>query len=388
MGAMKVIAAACVLLLTGCATVRPPEPTAVSNGMLVVQAKVRGAVVSFTSDLPDRATIEQLDADGQPVPGRTVRSSLGREGRVYFLDLPPGRYSLTSFSFPARGARYEVELSSAVMRKSAVDLRPGAAAYLGSVLLDGRFPDFDVAVERALPVLGHWLTPFLSRPVIPRDTDLRAHEIGPLAEQLALHDARKDLAGMQWLLAVENRLRELGAPEAAATSGGLRNREIPLTEDRFFSWRDTLKWGPPLHASSGLAWKRPGGEARVAVFFTSATAPGFAGYDEAVRQLRAAADNLEDPAAVYEVRVGTRTGQGARLTTHTYKEGSLVGSEERVTVTETVLVPDPYGVYTARLRAPRDEFQKVLPAFHEFLIQLVLGQPVKAAPKQELTLPL
>ncbi len=385
---MRLIAAAALLVLAGCATVRPPEPTSVSHGMLIAEARVRGAVLSFTSDLPDRATIEQLDADGVPVPGREIRSSLGREGRIYFLDLPPGRYALSSFSFPARGARYEVELSSAAMRKSPVDLRPGAAAFLGSVVLDGRFPDFDVAVERALPVIAHWLTPFLPRPVIPRDTDLRGQELGPLAEQLLLHDARKDLAGMQWLLAVENRLRELGAPEPVATAGGLRNREIPLTEDRFFSWRDTLKWGAPLRAPTGLAWRRPGGEARVAVFFTSATAPGFAGYDEAVRQMRSAADNLEDPAAVYEVRVGTRTGQGARRTAHEYKEGSLVGSEESVTVTETVLVPDPNGVYTARLRAPRGEFEKVLPAFREFLIQLVLGQPVKAPPKQELTLPL
>lgn len=385
---MRHFAAAVILGLAGCATVRTPEPTAVSHGVLVVQAKVRGAVIPFAADLPDRAVVEQLDADGLPVPGKVAVSSFGRGGRMYVLDMPPGRYALSSFSFPARGSRYEVVLSSAAMRKAVVELRPGKIAFLGSLLLDARYPDFDVAVERALTVVGHWLTPFLSRPVIPRDADLRTHDLGPMAEQTVLYDSRRDLAGTQWQLAAENRLRELGAPEPAATAGGLRNREIPLKEERFFSWRDTLKWGAPSRSLTGLAWKQPDGEARVAVFFTSADAPGFSGYDEAVRQMRDAADDLEDPAAVYTVRVGTRTGLGARMTSRRYKQGTLVGSEETVSLTETVLVAYPTGMFTARLRAPREAFSKILPVFREFLLQLVLGPPVKAAPPQEAILPL
>ncbi|MDE2142784.1 MAG: hypothetical protein KGJ84_10265 [Elusimicrobia bacterium] len=385
---MRSLVAAILLLSAGCATLGPPEPTSVSHGLLVMQGKVRGAVIPFTSDLPDRALIEQLDDNGEPIPGRVLTSNLAREGRVYFLDLPAGRYALTELSFRARGSRYEVILSSAVMRKAVVELRPGKAAFLGSLLLDGRYPDFDVAVERALAVVVHWATFFLPRPVIPRDADLRAHDQGPMAEQTVLFDARKDLDGMQWLLPVENRLRELGAPEPAAMSGTLRPRRIPLQDERYFSWRDTLKWGPPQRAEPGLAWRRPGGEARIAVFFTSSTAPGFEGFDAAVRQMRADADHLDDPAAVYEVRVGTRTGLGARLTTHRYTPGTLVGSEERVTVTETVLVRDPMGMFTARLRAPHDEFAKVLPAFREFLLQLSLGPRVKAPPKEDPILPL
>jgi hypothetical protein len=387
MGAMRLIAAAAFLLLSACATTRPPEPTSVSHGLLMTQARIRGAVLPFTSDLPDRAVVEQIDPEGAPVPGKIAYSSLAREGRVYFLDLPPGRYALSSFSFTARGARYEVTLSSASMRKNVVELRPGKAAFLGALILEGRYPDFDVAVERALVVVAHWLTPFLSRPVVDRDTDLRAHELDAAAEKAALFAARRDLSGMQWQLAVENRLRELGAPEPAATAGGLRNKEIPLREEAWFSWRDTLKWGEPARAPEGLAWRRPDGEARVAVFFTSASARGFAGYDEAVRQMRTAADGIDDPAAVYEVRVGSRTGLGARLTAHRYKEGTLLGSEETVTVTETILISDVSGLFTARLRAPRAEFPKVLPVFREFLLQLSLGPPVKAAPKAELTLP-
>jgi hypothetical protein len=125
----------------------------------------------------------------------------------------------------------------------------------------------------------------------------------------------------------------------------------------------------------------------VAVFFTSATAPGFAGYAEAVRQMRAESSGLEDTAALYEVRVGTRTGQAARSTAYRYPEGTLVGSEVAVTMTENVLVGDSGGMFTARLRAPKAEFEKVLPAFREFLLQLVLGPPPPVAPSSEPVLP-
>ena len=379
-------AAAALLLLAGCATLRPAEPTALNHGLLIVRARVRGALIPFTSDAADSAAVEQLDADGNPVPGKVAVSGYARSGNVYFLDLPRGRYALTSVSFHARGARYEVELSSAVMRRDAVDLIPGSAAFLGAVTLDGRFPDFDVAVERALDLPPRWLTPFLRWTAIERDADMRSFDASSAAERSALHAARADLAGTQWQAFVEGRLRATGAPEAAATAG-LLSRELPLKQERFFAWRDTLKWGAPVRTSAGAAWRRPGGEARAAVFFTSATAKGFSGYDEAVRQMRAAAGGMTDSAALYEVLVGTRTGRASRQTSYGYPKETLVGSEVAVTVTETALIADPAGMFTARLRAPRDEFEKVLPAYREFLLQLVLGPPAPAAPSSERELP-
>lgn len=387
---MRVSAAAAswLLLFTGCATVRPPvTATAVDHGMLVVQATVRGAVIPFTSDEPDQGSVDQLDADGYPIPGKAAVSGVAHEGSLYFLDLPPGRYSLARLSFKSRLARYEVELSSAAMRRQSVALKPGRAAFLGSLTLDGRFPDFDVAVERATEVIFHWVTPFLRRPLIPRDADLRAHELDPKTERRVLLAAREPLAGTQWRAMVDARLREIGAPEPAATTGTIRTREIPLKESVFFSWRDTLDWGEPARVKTGLAWKRPGGEARVAVFFTTATTPGFIGYEEAVRQMRSANDALVDPAALYEVRVGTHTGVASRMTSHAYPEGTLVGSEEKTFVTETVLVNTGAGMFTARLRAPAAEYAKVEPAFRQFLVQMVLGPPVREQPKQEYFLP-
>jgi len=381
---MRVFAAAALLLLAGCAGVRP-EPAGLSQGMLLMQARVRGAIIPFTSDRADSAAIEQIDEHGNPLPGKVAVSGWSSGGVVYFFNLPRGRYALRSISFAARGARYEVILSSAVLRRDAVDLPAGEVAFLGSMTMDGRFPDFDVAVERALDLGMHAATPFLGWKPIERDADLRELDKGVDAETNALHTAREDLAGTQWEPFVAARLRALGAPEPAATAG-LRGREVPLKKETFFSWRDTLKWGEPARAPMGLAWRRPGGEAKIAVFFTSATAEGFQGYDEAVRQMRAAASGLQDSSS-YSVQVGTRAAAAARITSFRYPEEKLVGSEVAVTVTETALVADPNGMFTARLRAPRGEFEKVLPAYREFLLQLVLGPPVAVVPPSEPVLP-
>ena len=48
-------------------------------------------------------------------------------------------------------------------------------------------------------------------------------------------------------------------------------------------------------------------------------------------------------------------------------------NDSAIAVIENVLLQDPAGMYTARLRAAKGEFEKVLPAFREFLLQLVLG---------------
>ena len=113
----RVMAAAGLLFLSGCAGLPPREPTTLSNGMLVARARVRGALLGFTSDLADSATLEQLGPHGEPVPGKEAVAGVLDEGQVYFLDLPPGRYALTSVSFRARGVRYRVQIPPAVWRK-------------------------------------------------------------------------------------------------------------------------------------------------------------------------------------------------------------------------------------------------------------------------------
>ncbi len=365
----------------------PIEPTHVDHGLLIAQVKIHGALLPFLTDEPNDGVIAQVDSNGDLIPGKTTPAATSNEGALYFLDLPPGRYLLQRVSFFARGARYEVELSSASMRRYTIDLGAGKVAFLGEIELDGRFPDFDIAVEHALSIGAHWLTPFLRRPRIVREVDIRSHMIGLIPERQALIRARKDLAGSQWTRIIHEHSREIGAPEPVPREGALFTRELPRHDEEFFSWRDTLKWGRPARARGGLSWRHPGGEARIAVFFTTANALGFVGYQEAIREMRAAANSLEDSASLYEVRVGTLTGLASHLTSHFYPEGTLTGSELKTIVTETVLVDRSVGMYTARLRAPSGEFEKTLPHFREFLLQLTLARPAKGAAPVDYVLP-
>lgn len=375
--------------LAACATAPPPHPSALDQGLLIARVEVYGGLFGRSISRADSAQIIGLDAAGVPDPAQRAQSGFAANGCVIFFGLPAGRYVLREASFRSRGARYQVRFPRDTEVRRAVVLRPGAAAYLGTHGLNSVMAAGGVRLAHAVRIVAHWLTPFLKRPLLPRDAETRGFEAGPDSEAKALHAVRGALAGTQWRRVVDARLRELSAPEPAKMSGALLPREVPLREEPFLSWRDTLKWGEPRRAAAGLAWRRPGGSAQIAVFFTTASAPGFAGWDAAVSELRnSAAASIEDRGGVYEVRVATRTGLAARATKYRYPDGVLVGSETAVVVTETTMVPDGYGLYTARLRAPRGEFDAALPAYREFLLQLVLGPPKpKPAPKDETLMP-
>lgn len=357
--------------------------------MLVARVEVHGAVFRKSIKTADVADLVALDDKGVPVPGLRAQNGLAVDGYLVFFGLPAGRYVLRAASFPARGARYHLKIPKDDDAKRAVVLRPGAVAYMGEYDFDSRGPEFWTGVARAGRIVFHWFTPFLSRPLIERATNQGLHESTPQLETAALLAVRGAVKGTPWSRVVAARLKELSAPEPAKVGGLVRRRELKLRQEPFLAWRDTLDWGEPRRAKDGIAWKRPGGEAQVAVFFTTFTAPGFQGWEASVAELRReSAASVEDRSGVFEVRVATRAGLGARVTKYRYPDGVLVGSETSVIVTETVLVPDGWGQYTARLRAPKGEFADAYPAFREFLTQLVLGPPPpKTAPKQEAVMP-
>lgn len=388
----RLVPAAAALSLAGCAALWPPPPppqAGLDQGMLIARVEVHGAVFHKSKKTADLAQLEALDNSGAPVPGLRAQSGLAVNGYAVFFGLPAGRYVLRSASFPARGARDHYKIPKDDDAKRAVVLRPGAAAYMGQYRFDSDGPGFWVRVGRAGRIVFHWFTPFLRRPAIERVTNQGVHESTPQLETAALLAVRGAFKGTPWSRPIAARLKELSAPEPVTLAGIVRRRELPLRPEPFLSWRDTLDWGVPRRAAGGIAWKRPGGEAQVVVFFTTRTAPGFLGWEASVAELRReSTTSVEDRGGLFSVRVATRTGLGARVTKYRYPDGVLVGSETAVIVTETILVPDGAGQYTARLRAPRDEFKAALPAFREFLIQLVLGPPPpKAAPKQEAVMP-
>lgn len=351
--------------------------------MLSARVVVRGAIFRFLKDVGTAGVVVKLGPDGRPQEGPGAASGYSKDGYVYFFDLPAGRYVLLSTSFAARGTRYRAVIPEGDLSKRSVELKAGEAAFLGAYELDGEFPEFAEAVDRAGAVIGRLLTFFLKHPPLPRDVNMRAVDLGPEAEGRALLSARESLKATAWREAVSRRIRQLGTPEPAATTGGLRPKVLELKEEATFAWRDVLDWGEPIRLANGLEWRAPKGGARAAVWYTTASAKGFLGYEEAVRQLRAGV-GAEGEAALAEVRVGTRAALAGRTSRWVYPENTLVGSASRVIVTETVLVPDGEGMYTARLRADKDAFEEAAPRFRRLLEQLTLGPPKpKAPPKQD-----
>lgn len=378
------------ILLSGCATTYGPpmHPASLEQGMLIARVETHGPLFRRSFDTADWASLVQLDELGAQVPGKRAATGLETNGYVIFFDLPPGRYVLRTATFPKRGARYRVVAPPDKEFARSVELKAGSAAFLGDFSFDSRMPEFGTMLLRAGRIVGHWLTPFLTRPVIERETDLHGFEAGKEREVKALLAVRDGVGTGAWRKLVEKRLRELSAAEPAKTEG-LRSKEIPLKEEPILSWRDTLKWGEPIRAPEGLAWVKPGTQTRVVIFYTTASAKGFAGWEAAVAELRrSGAASVEDEGQVFEVRVATRTGLASRSTKYSYAQGTLVGSDTKVQVTETVLIPDGWGMFTARLRATKEEFDAAVPAFHEFLTQVRLGPPPpKPPPKQEAVLP-
>ncbi|MCR4294755.1 MAG: hypothetical protein NUW21_04425, partial [Elusimicrobia bacterium] len=301
--------------LAACAPLPPRQPASLDHGLLIARVGTSGALFLSSYKWADAGSIVALDEKGVPLPGQRGLSGPSFNGYVVFYNVPPGRYTLRSASFKARGARYQVQPPRVDEAKRSVELKPGAAAYLGTYRFDSRWPQFGDGVWRTARVVAHWLTPFLKRPLLTRNTGLPIYETGPELEARGLYAVREGLAGTQWNRLVAARVRELGVAEPAKTSGVVLSRPLSLREEPFLSWRDTLKWGEPRRVPSGIAWRRPGGEAQIAIFHTTVTAPGFEGWEAAVSELRAeAATSVEDRGGVYEVVVGTRAGVAARTT--------------------------------------------------------------------------
>ena len=123
--------------LAACATLPPPQPSALDLGLLIARVEIHGALSRSLTYRADSAQIVALAAAGVPVPGQRAQSGLAVNGYVLFFGMPAGRYVLRAASFPARGVRYRLAVPEDGQAKRAVVLRPGAAAYLLFGSLEG-----------------------------------------------------------------------------------------------------------------------------------------------------------------------------------------------------------------------------------------------------------
>lgn len=93
--AAALLAASLVALLTGCATTPPapeaPPPADGDTGGIVLQVDVSALIGA--SIAAERIFFVRLDGEAAPDPRPLLVSNFRRDGRVYLLAVPPGRYA-------------------------------------------------------------------------------------------------------------------------------------------------------------------------------------------------------------------------------------------------------------------------------------------------------
>lgn len=151
---------------------------------------------------------------------------------------------------------------------------------------------------------------------------------------------------------------------------------VPTPEGRFavlserFYFELPRGWKPPVTAPGGATLIDGEGRAGATVAFHQEGSADWSPADEVRRRLRSQG-SVEDPPDLETVTLSGRFAIRRRWTTHRYK-GKLLGTKEEVLYSETLLVPDPEGIYLISFRAAKAEFKARRAGFSELLKSLRL----------------
>lgn len=131
---------AAALLLAGCAGMpeAPPRaPASADSAALGVALRLRAPIGGVTY-APDVLFLAPLDGERVVLDRGLVASSAAREDRVYFLEIPPGRYAVVAAMFRLRGllddgSVYLTYFGEALALRARATVEPGRFAYAGEL---------------------------------------------------------------------------------------------------------------------------------------------------------------------------------------------------------------------------------------------------------------
>jgi hypothetical protein len=362
----------------GCATIRPIPPSDLAHCAIVAPLGVEHVLLPLRHDA-DAAFLVPVDGAGKLEMDRPIAHSYEKDGQVYFLDLPAGRYALAALSYRDRGLRFTARLTREESLSTVMQVRPGEAGFLGELALKRVWQGWGRFFGNGARALS-WLVHPSRRPVAPIASFVKIHDRSLKAQARALSAARRDLAGTEWAAAVERKLKQINlAPERPMEGMIWDRRALPLHETARFSYVDTLEWGEPTPVKEGLEWRHPKEKARIRLRLVT-------GREAALRPLAAFLRELkeqgspEDTHILREVVLSSRPASAVRYTTYHYPEPYLVGSVVRVSITETLVVEDPQGYFVLQFRCAREDFDRLYPDFARFSGYLSLK---RGAPKEE-----
>jgi hypothetical protein len=364
-------------LLCGCfpPPLRLTERQDPNSGSIMMSVAVKGDEFPyFLRHYSRELFFSKVNPDGSFDPV-LIRSTWKAGDRQYALGLTPGRYALVAAAYYTGRTRQLSSFSEDQSRAWITTVKPGEITFGGAILLMRPFPGpWDAFVIGGFKRLRALLPPF-HRAVIPVTASVSRTDRTPAIEVRALYLALEDLKGTYWTEAVKKRLSELGSPPPPIMEGkGRKARPVPRKRAEFFTWMETLGWGPPRKIDGGLEFREPKSGATVSVAFFPKEGPRAASLDAELARLREAGSQ-EDRHMMTDIMVSSRPAQAIRYTTYIYPQASLVGSELRVLKTEAIVVPVKPGYYRLQYRADRDAFEKHRPEFVLFSRYLDFAPP-------------
>lgn len=325
---------------------KPPEPTAQTNGGVLVETTVQeGRYQKFEVRAIRFVRVGPTgDLEDQEMP-----SNFNADGLVYLLDVPPGRYTAVSASYYRRGRKQSFRWDPALSKSSAVEVKPGELVFMGH----HEFKNKKAGFRTQSVSLGV--------------------DTGPERAIKAFERAQVHLAATLWKDAVAGNLGGLGTSRAPVLDS--KKREIPVESTHRFAYVDMLKWGEPQKINGGLEWRQPQDKARLAITFFPQGAKGYKSKEDALEYLRSAG-SPEDTHLVTESMISAHKAYTARYTTYYYPPGTLVGSTVKVYVTESIMIAESDGVYFLHYRAQRSDFKKFHNYFKRFIRHVrLIGAP-------------
>lgn len=154
---------------------------------------------------------------------------------------------------------------------------------------------------------------------------------------------------------------------------------IPTPEGRFavvserFYFELPKGWKAPVAAPGGATLVDGEGRSGATVAFYPEGSAEWSPPEDFRRRLRSQG-SIEDSLELETVTLAGRFATRRRWTTYRYK-GKLLGTKKEVLYSETLLIPDPDGVYLISFRAMKAEFKARRAGFAELLKSIRLPKP-------------
>lgn len=224
-----------IFLLSGCASVPPPEPLGSNSSMIALAVKNRAPIKLF-SNSPDRVYFVRLEEGDSPnTSTQVIPSNYAKGNYIYLLNAEPGRYAAVacmrvqrtmaapaapasgvSVSFnPGSKSTYTSYFAEDLIEMTQVTVTPGSINFIGEYTVD------DAKLKDPDSAQLHYYR--LIEPGAEKGRGLLALFAGKLeiSYRGSLHEVKRDAeAEAQFLAAAKKHLAETGWSSLIARNQG------------------------------------------------------------------------------------------------------------------------------------------------------------------------